>query len=89
MTETNSILCKQTRQMKIFRNKPTKYVAKLLIILLPMAILPMASYDFLIFYFKHSTVIYSSMIIGLMIGIDLLYIGEKVQKIIFRKYPAI
>ena len=89
MTETNSILGKQTPQMKIFRNKPTKYVAKLLIILLPMAIIPMASYDFLIFYFKHSTVIYSSMVIGLMIGIDLLYIGEKVQKIIFRKYSAI
>ena len=89
MAETNHILGKQTRPMKIFRNKPTKYVAKLLIILLPMAILPMASYDFLIFYFKHNTVIYSSMIIGLMIGIDLLYIGEKVQKIIFRKQHAI
>ena len=89
MAETNHVLGKQTRQMKIFRNKPTKYVAKLLIILLPMTIVPMASYDFLIFYFKHTTVIYSSMIIGLMIGIDLLYIGEKVQKIIFRKQHII
>lgn len=85
MVEPNRILGKQPRQMKILKNKPVKYIAKLLVILLPMAIIPMASYDFLIFYFKHSTVIYSSMIIGLMVGIDLLYIGEKVPKIIFRK----
>ncbi len=85
MVEANRILDKQTRQMKIFKNKPAKYIAKLLVILLPMAIIPMASYDFLIFYFKHSTVIYSSMVIGLMVGIDLLYIGEKMPKIIFRK----
>ena len=85
MAETNRILGKQSPQMKIFKNKPTKYGAKLLIILLAMAIVPMASYDFLIFYFKHSTVIYSSMIFGLMVGINLLFIGEKVPKIIFRK----
>ena len=85
MAETNRILGKQTRQMKIFKNKPTKYVAKFLIILLPMAIVPMASYDFLIFYFKHNTVIYSSMIFGVMIGIILLYIGEKVPKNFLRK----
>ena len=85
MSETNWILGKQSPQMKIFKNKPTKYGAKLLIILLPMAIIPMASYDFLIFYFKHSTVIYSSMIFGLMVGINLLYISEKVPKTIFRK----
>jgi hypothetical protein len=85
MAETNQIRGKQSQQMKIFKNKSTKYAAKLLIILLPMVIVPMASYDFLIFYFKHTTVIYSSMIIGLMVGIDLLYIGEKVQKAILRK----
>ncbi len=85
MAETNRILGKQSPQMKIFANKPTKYGAKLLIILLAMAIVPMASYDFLIFYFKHSTVIYSSIIFGLMVGINLLFIGEKVPKIIFRK----
>ena len=85
MPEINRIPSKQPRQMKIFKNKPIKYVAKLLIILFPMTIVPMASYDFLILYFKHSTVIYSSMIFGLMAGINLLYIGEKVPKIIFRK----
>jgi len=85
MAETNRILGKQSPQMKFFKNKPTKYGTKLLIILLPMAIVPMVSYDFLIFYFKHSTVIYSSMIFGLMLGINLLYIVEKVPKTIFRK----
>jgi len=85
MAETNRILGKQSPQMKIFTNKPTKYGAKLLIILFAMAIVPMASYDFLIFYFKHSTVIYSSIIFGLMVGINLLYIGEKLPKTIFRK----
>ena len=85
MVETNQILGKQSSQMKIFKNKPAKYAAKLLILLLPMAIVPMVSYDFLIFYFKHNTVIYSSIIFGLMIGIILLYIGEKAPKIILRK----
>jgi len=85
MAETNRILGKQSLQMKIFKNKPINYGTKLLIILLPMAIVPMVSYDFLIFYFKHSTVIYSSMIFGLMVGINLLYIVEKVPKTIFRK----
>ena len=89
MTETSRILGKQSRQMKIFKNKPINYGTKLLIILFPMAIVPMVSYDFLIFYFKHSTVIYSSIIFGLMVGINLLYIGEKVPKTIFRKLPAI
>jgi len=88
MAETNWMLAKQSLQMTIFKNKPTKYGAKLLIILLPMAIVPMLSYDFLIFYFKHSTVIYSSMIFGLMVGINLLYIGEMVPKTIFWKKPA-
>jgi hypothetical protein len=85
MAETNRILGKQSPQMKIFKNKPINYGAKLLIILFPMAIVPMVSYDFLILYFKHSTVIYSSMLFGLMAGINLLFIGEKVPKIIFRK----
>jgi hypothetical protein len=85
MAETNQIRAKQSRQMKFIKNKPTQYIIKLLVILLPMVIVPMASYDFLIFYFKHSTVIYSSMIIGFMAGMNLLYIGEKVPKTIFRK----
>jgi len=85
MAGTNRILSKQSPQMKIIKNKPAKYIAKLLVILLPMLIVPMASYDFLIFYFKHITVIYSGMIFGIMVGIVLLYIGEKVPKIILRK----
>lgn len=85
MAETNQLLSKQSRQMKIINNKPAKHIAKLLVILLPMVIVPMVSYDFLIFYFKHNTVIYSSIIFGLMIGIILLYIGEKAPKIILRK----
>jgi len=63
-------------------DKSTKYVIKLLVILLPMLIVPIASYDFLIFYFKHFTVIYSSMIVGLMIGIILLLVSEKIPKLI-------
>ncbi len=85
MAGTNRILSKQSPQMKIINIKPAKYIAKLLVILLPMAIVPMVSYDFLIFYFKHNTVIYSSIIFGLMIGIILLYLGEKAPKIILRK----
>ncbi len=85
MAGTNRILSKQSPQMKIIKNKPVKYIAKLLVILLPMLIVPMASYDFLIFYFKHNTVIYSGMIFGIMVGIVLLYFGEKVPKIILRK----
>ena len=85
MAETNLILSKQSRQMKIINNKPAKHIAKLLVILLPMLIVPMASYDFLIFYFKHNTVIYSGMIFGIMVGIVLLYISEKVPKKILRK----
>ncbi len=85
MTGTNRILSKQSTQMKIIKNKPAKYMAKLLVILLPMVIVPMISYDLLIFYFKHNTVIYSGMIFGIMVGIVLLYIGEKVPKIVLRK----
>jgi len=85
MAGTNLILSKQSPQMKIIKNKPAKNIAKLLVILLPMLIVPMASYDFLIFYFKHNTVIYSGMIFGIMVGIVLLYIGEKMPKIILRK----
>jgi hypothetical protein len=78
MAGTNRILSKQSPQMKIIKNKPAKYIAKLLVILLPMVIVPMISYDLLIFYFKHNTVIYSGMIFGIMVGIVLLYFGEKV-----------
>ena len=85
MAGTNRILSKQSPQMEIIKNKPAKYIAKLLVILLPMVIVPMVSYDLLIFYFKHNTVIYSGMIFGIMVGIVLLYFGEKVPKIILRK----
>lgn len=63
-------------------DKPTKYVIKLLVILLPMLIVPVASYDFLINYFKHYTVIYSSMIVGFMIGVIFLLVGEKIPRLI-------
>ena len=85
MSKVNQIQRKQSQQMKIVKNKPMTYGIKLLIVLFPMAIVPIASYDILIFYFKHSTVIYSSIIFGFMLGLNLLYIGEKVPKIIFRK----
>jgi len=85
MARTNQIISKQSPQMKIIKNKPAKYIAKLLVVLLPMVIVPMVSYDFLIFYFKHNTVMYSGMIFGIMVGIVLLYIGEKVPKVILRK----
>jgi len=70
------------RRMKIIEDKPTKYVIKLLVILLPMLIVPMASYDFLIFYFKHSTVIYSSMMVGFMIGVILVLMSEKIPRLV-------
>jgi len=73
------------RRMKIIEDKPTKYVMKSLVILLPMLIVPMASYDFLIFYFKHSTVIYSGMIFGFMTGVILLLVSDKIPKKIMRK----
>ena len=79
------ILGKNSSQMKIIKGKSVNYAAKLLVILFPMAIVPMVSYDFLIFYFKHSTVIYSSMFFGLMVGVNLLYIIEKIPKKILTK----
>lgn len=85
MAGTYRILRNQTRTKKIIEDKTTKYVIKLLVILLPMLLVPMTSYEFLIFYFKHSTVIYSGMIFGFMIGIILLYVSEKVPKKIFWK----
>jgi len=68
--------------MKIMEDTPTKYLIKLLVILLPMLIVPMASYDFLIFYFKHYTVIYSSMIVGFMMGVIILLMSDKIPKLI-------
>jgi len=68
------------RQMTLIEDKQTKYVIKLLVILLPMLIVPMVSYDFLIFYFKHFTVIYSSMIVGFMIGVIILLVSDKIPR---------
>ncbi len=79
------ILRKDSQQRRIIGDRSTKYAIKLLVVLFPMLIVPMTSYDFLIFYFKHSTVIYSSMIFGLMVGVILLYISENLPKAIFRK----
>jgi len=75
--------------MKIVEDKPTKYVIKLLVILLPMVIVPMASYEFLIFYFKHYTVVYSSMIAGFMIGVIILLVSEKIPRLIKQGIPKI
>ena len=69
-------------QMKIIEDKSTKYAIKLLVILLPMLIVPMASYEFLIFYFKHYTVIYSSMMVGFMIGVIILLVSDKIPRFI-------
>jgi len=67
--------------MTLIEDRPTKYVIKFLVVLLPVLIVPMLSYNFLIFYFKHFTVIYSSMIVGLMIGIILLLVSEKIPRL--------
>jgi len=77
------------RRIKIVEDKPTKYVIKLLVILLPMVIVPMASYEFLIFYFKHYTVVYSSMIAGFMIGVIILLVSEKIPRLIKQGIPKI
>jgi hypothetical protein len=69
-------------ELKIIEDKQTKYIIKLLVILLPMLIVPMVSYDFLIFYFKHYTVVYSSMIVGFMMGVIILLMSEKLPKFI-------
>ena len=78
---------KREHEKKIIKNKQISYLSKFLVILFPAVIVPIISYDFLIFYFKHNTVIYSSIIFGVMVGIVLLYIGEKFPKNIFRKLP--
>jgi len=70
------------RKMKIIEDTSTEYVIKLLVILLPMLIVTIASYDFLIFYFKHSTVIYSSMMVGFMIGVILVLMSEKIPRLV-------
>ena len=68
--------------MTLIEDRQTKYVFKLLVILLPMLIVPMASYDFFINYFKHFTVIYSSMIVGFMMGVIILLMSDKIPKLI-------
>jgi len=68
-----------------FDDKPTRYLIKSMMILLPMLIVPMVSYEYLIFYFKHSTVIYSSMMFGFMLGLILLLVSDKIPKKILRK----
>jgi len=68
--------------MKLIEDTQSKFVIKLLVILLPMLIVPMASYDFLIFYFKHFTVIYSSMTVGFMIGVIILLLSDKIPRLI-------
>jgi len=76
-------------QMRIIEDKSTKYVIRLLVILLPTLIVPMASYDFLIFYFKHYTVIYSSMVVGFMMGVIVLLVSDKLPKFIKQSFSKI
>jgi len=73
------------RQMTLIEDKQTKHVFRLLVILLPMLIVPMVSYDFLINYFKHFTVIFSSMIVGFMIGVIILLVSDKIPRRIIWK----
>ena len=68
----------ESRQKKIAKHRQIKIGLKILVVLFPMLLVPTLSYDFLIFYFKHTTVIYSGMVFGIMAGIVLLYIGEKI-----------
>jgi len=75
--------------MKIIEDTSSKYLLRLLVILFPALIVPMISYDFLIFYFKHYTVIYSSMTVGFMIGIIILIVIEKISKLIKGNYSKI
>ena len=63
-------------------DKPTKYVIKFLVIIFPMLIVPIVSYDFLTIYFKHFTAIYSGMVAGFMLGLILLLLSEKIPKLI-------
>jgi len=74
--------------VKLIQDTQSKLVVKLLVILLPMLIVLMASYDFLIFYFKHFTVIYSSMIVGFMMGVIILLVSEKMPRRIIWEWPA-
>ncbi len=55
--------------MKLIEDRYSKYLIKILTIMLPMVIVPMISYDYLIVYFKHFTIVYSGMVVGFMIGI--------------------
>ena len=86
---TYRILDKQSPEKKIIKEKQPKYAIKLLVILVPMLIVPMVSYDFLIFYFKHFTVIYSRMIVGLMIGVIILLVSDKIPRLSKRNISKI
>jgi hypothetical protein len=77
------------RRMKIIEDKPTKYVIKLLVVLVPMLVVPMTSYEFMIFYFKHYTVIYSSMIVGFMLGVIILLVSDKIPRLLKQSIPKI
>jgi hypothetical protein len=50
--------------------------------MLPMLVIPMVSYEFLIDYFKHYTVIYSGIAVGFMMGVILLLMIEKTPQLI-------
>ena len=65
--------------MKLIEDKSSKYLIKVLLVMLPMLIVPIVSYDIFIGMFKHYTVIYGSMTVGAMIGIIILLSSDKIK----------
>ncbi len=65
--------------MKLIEDKSSKYIIKVLLIMLPTLIVPIISYDVFIGMFKHYTVIYGSMTVGAMIGIIILLVSDKIK----------
>ena len=65
--------------MKLIIDKSSKYLVKVLLVMLPMLIVPIVSYDIFIGMFKHYTVIYGSMTVGAMIGIIILLVSDKIK----------
>ena len=66
--------------MKLIEDKHSKYLIKFLTIMLPMLIVPMVSYEFLIQYFNHFTVIYSGFVVGFMVGIIIILTIDKIPR---------
>ncbi len=65
--------------MKLIQDRSSKYLIKLLFVMLPMLIVPIVSYDIFIGMFKHYTVVYGSMTVGAMIGLIILLSSDKIK----------